>query len=459
MNVTVIGSGYVGTVAGVCLASIGHQVVCADTDLRKITLLSSGKAPFYEEGLEPFLHEASAAGRIRFTAETDQAVRDSDIVVIAVGTPSRPNGEADLSGLWSIINRMAESAGGDCGGARKLLVVKSTVPVGTCDSLEAALQNGRVRDRFVDVVHNPEFLRQGSAVRDFMRPDRIVVGCETEEARAIMSRLYAGVASPVHYCDRRGAELIKYGANAFLAMKISFANMLADLSDKLGIDVEQVTAGIGADQRIGSGYLRSGVGYGGSCFPKDMLALQALGKSAGCELPLLEATERINAGRPQTVADKLKSVLGTLQGARIALLGLAFKPMSDDIREAPSLSLSRLCLAEGAEVHTYDPLIRSFPVRDVVLHGDSYSAAEGCDAVVLLTEWEQFRTLDWSKISRIVRTPLIVDGRNMMPWNDMQKAADECGLIYLSVGRPDIRPYGLTSPGVTPQYLRNTRVK
>lgn len=454
MNITVIGSGYVGLVTGVCLASLGHQVICADTDAGKIERLAAGKAPIFEEGLEPLLREALAGGRIRFTAELGWAIQQSDVLFVAVGTPSLADGEADLAPLWSVVRRIAEAGFGT-----KLLVIKSTVPVGTCDLVEAELRNGRTRGRFVDVVHNPEFLRQGSAIADFMRPDRIVAGCGNEEARLLIGRLYAGIPAPVHYCDRRCAELIKYGANAFLAMKISFINMMADLSDKLDIDVDEAAAGIGADRRIGPQFLRSGVGYGGSCFPKDIRALRALGAAAGCELPLIEATEKINSGRPQVVVDKLNAQLDTLRGARIALFGLTFKAMTDDLREAPSLAVARLCLAEGASVRAYDPLVRDFPVAGVALYDDAYAAAEGCDAVVLLTEWDEFRRLDWGRIGEAARSRLLLDGRNMLSRAELRNIADDFGMTCLSVGRPALYPQGRTSPGVTPQYLRNTRVK
>jgi UDPglucose 6-dehydrogenase len=345
------------------------------------------------------------------------------------------------------------------GSGRKLLVIKSTVPVGTCDSVEALLHNSTARSRMIDVVHNPEFLRQGNAVQDFLHPDRIVVGCKTEEARTIMNDLYAGISSPIYHCDRRSAELIKYGSNAFLAMKISFINMMANLSDELGIDVDEVAAGIGSDRRIGPHFLQSGIGYGGSCFPKDMKAIRALGTAVGCELPLIEAAERINVRQPQVIVGKLKNSLQTLKGSRIALLGLTFKPMTDDIRESPSLTVCRMCLAEGAIVHAYDPIIRHYPIQEVVLHGDMYSAIDACDAIVLLTEWNEFRLLDWSRVSKSVRNGLIVDGRNMLSHSGMSSVCEQFGMTYLSVGRPAIDRYGLTSPGVIPQYLRNTRVK
>jgi UDPglucose 6-dehydrogenase len=433
VKITVIGSGYVGVVAGACLASLGHEVICADSDSEKIGLLASGKLPIFEEGLEPLLKKALADGRIRFTNELDWSIGQSDILYITVGTPSRSDGEADLTALWSVVNRIARSARG-----RKLLVVKSTVPVGTCDSVEQLLRDHAARCRIVDVVHNPEFLRQGSAVPDFLRPDRIVVGCNTEEARLAMKELHAGIPASIQYCDRRSAELIKYASNAFLAMKISFVNMIANLSDKLDIDVDEVAEGIGSDRRIGPLFLQSGIGYGGSCFPKDMKALQTLGQSVGCELPLIDAAERVNAAQPHVILDKLKSALSALRGARIALLGLAFKPMTDDIREAPSLVVSRLLAAEGAILNAYDPMVRRYPIREVAVHDDMYLAIRACDAIVLLTEWDEFRLLDWRKVRETVRAGLIVDGRNMLSLDGMKAVAEAYGLTYLSVGRPAV---------------------
>ncbi|MDF2717824.1 MAG: nucleotide sugar dehydrogenase [Paenibacillus sp.] len=433
MKITVIGSGYVGLVAGACYASLGHEVICADSDSGKIGLLASGKLPIFEEGLEPLLKKALADGRIRFTNELDWSIGESDILFITVGTPSRSDGEADLTALWSVVNRIAQSGGG-----RKLLVIKSTVPVGTCDSVEALLRDNAARSRVVDVIHNPEFLRQGNAVLDFLSPDRIVVGCNTEEARLAMKELHAGIPAPVQYCDRRSAELIKYASNAFLAMKVSYVNMIANLSDKLGVDVEEVAEGIGSDRRIGPRFLQSGIGYGGSCFPKDMKALQTLGRAVGCELPLIDAAERINAAQPNVILDKLKSVLPTLRGARIALLGLAFKPMTDDIREAPSLAVSRLLAVEGAIIHAYDPMVRRYPIREATLHNDIYSAIRACDAIVLLTEWDEFRFLDWQKVRETIRTGLIVDGRNMLSLGGMKAVSEAYGMTYLSVGRPAV---------------------
>ncbi len=432
MKLTIIGSGYVGLVTGVCFASMGHEVICADTASEKMAILESGGLPLFEEELEPLLREALNSGRIRFTTNMAFSIEQSDILFITVGTPSRSDGEADLTQLWSVVNLVAQYSNG-----KKLLVIKSTIPVGTSDSVEAVLQNSiHAHDRIIDVVHNPEFLRQGNAVHDFFHPDRIVVGCKTEEARKIMNDLYGNISSPIYFCNRRSAELIKYSSNAFLAMKISFINMMANLSDKLGVNVDEVAKGLGADRRIGAHFLQSGIGYGGSCFPKDIKALQALGKAVACELPLIDSTERINTRQPQIIVNKLKTAMKTLQGARIALLGLTFKPMTDDIREAPSLAISRMCLAEGATVHAYDPLIRNYPIKEVILHNDLYTAIDSCDAIIILTEWDEFRLLDWNKISRKLRSGLIVDGRNMFSWSEMKNITENYGITYLSIGRP-----------------------
>lgn len=431
MNITIIGTGYVGLVAGACLAFVGHRVVCVDADSDKIGVLATGKPPIFEEGLESLLRKGLAGGRLHFTTELDGAIEEAELLIIAVGTPSRADGEADLTDLWSVVGRIAASA---CAG--KLVVVKSTVPAGTCDRIEKTLRSSAASRRVVDVVHNPEFLRQGSAVQDFLRPDRIVVGCRTEEGRSKMKELYARIQAPIYACDRRSAELIKYASNAFLAMKISFANMIADLSDRLDARADEVAAGLGLDRRINPHFLQSGIGYGGSCFPKDMKALQALGRATGCELPLVDAAERINAARPRVLIDALKAALPSLHGAAITLLGLAFKPMTDDIREAPSLAVCRLLAAEGALIRAYDPLVRRYPIREADLYEDMYAAMEGSDAIVLLTEWDEFRQLDWMKARRAMRGGLIVDGRNMLSWDDMTTVSGQYGLTYWSVGRP-----------------------
>lgn len=435
MRIAIIGTGYVGLVAGACLASTGHQVLCADVDSGKIGLLASGKSPIFEEGLETLLAAGIDRGLLSFTDSLEKAFAHGDVVIVAVGTPSLADGAADLSALWSVIHRMA-MANAACTG--KLLVIKSTVPPGTCDRIAEALHSDAPGSGIVDVVHNPEFLRQGSAVRDFLHPDRIVVGCGTDEGKRRMRQLYAELDAPVVWCDRTSAELIKYAANAFLATKISFANMIADLSGKLGARVDEVLSGVGLDRRISPHFLKSGAGYGGSCFPKDMKALQALGRSVGCELPLIDAAEQINAARPQLLVNALADALPTLRGTTIAVLGLAFKPMTDDVRQAPSLAVCGLLMAQGARVRAYDPLIRQYPLTEVALFDDIETAITGSDAIILLTEWSAFRSMDWNLVGRAVRTGVIVDGRNLLDWNEMLGVTEQYDLTYVSVGRPPL---------------------
>ncbi|WCK54029.1 UDP-glucose/GDP-mannose dehydrogenase family protein [Aneurinibacillus sp. Ricciae_BoGa-3] len=431
MKVTVIGTGYVGLVTGACLANLGHQVICADISVEKITTLTSGELPIWEMGLDGLLKEARRSERIRYTTNMDFAIEEAEVLLIAVGTPSQPDGDADLSHLWSVVHDLAAY-----NLTNKLLIIKSTVPVGTTDAIDVFLHQLSSDHHPIDVVHNPEFLRQGNAVHDFFHPDRIVVGCASETARNIMRTLYNGVSAPFHFCNRSSAELIKYASNVFLAMKISYINMIADLAENLGANIEDVAKGMGLDKRIGASFLQAGAGYGGSCFPKDIKALKTLGQKWECELPLLDSIEAINNERPRAIVNKAKKYLGSLIGKKIALFGLTFKPMTDDIREASSLAVSQLCIAEGADVHVYDPLVHTYPVQGVTVHRDMYLAADSCDSLIILTEWEEFRDLDWSIISKALRFPLIIDGRNMFSWEYMRQHAKEHHLIYLSIGRP-----------------------
>jgi UDPglucose 6-dehydrogenase len=433
MRVAVIGTGYVGLVTGAGLAQLGHSVICADISAEKIATLSSGGMPIWELGLFELLHKVRNLDRIRFTTDVGLAIRESDVLIISVGTPYGANGEADLSQFWSVINQAALHST-----AEKFVVIKSTVPVGTSDKAEHYMRSLTPANENIDVIHNPEFLRQGNAIHDFFNPDRIVAGCHSEKARSMIGELYQGLSAPVLFCDRRSSEMIKYASNAFLAMKISYINMIADFCEEAEAHVDVVAEGMGMDRRIGASFLQAGIGYGGSCFPKDIRAFQDLGNRLGCSLPLLDSTEAINQNRPQILLNKLKQVLGSMRGTRIALLGLSFKPMTDDIREAPSLIISRMCLEHGATVHGYDPLLKKYPQPGVVMHRDLYEAIDSCDAMIILTEWEQFRSLDWSIVSRKLRGRLIIDGRNMFSWDDMQLISKEYDLTYLSIGRPPI---------------------
>jgi len=436
VKISVIGTGYVGLVSAVCLANLQHDVICADISIDKIATLASGGLPLFEIGLAKMLKTAQDQARIAFTTNIAAAIMASDLLIVTVGTPSSANGEANLAALWTVVEQIAEHTSQNQM-KQKLLIIKSTVPVGTCDQIAEFLMNKNAA--ISDVVHNPEFLRQGSAVHDFYHPDRIVIGFENEQSLLHIQPLFKGFKAPQMNCSRKSAELIKYAANAFLAMKISYINMLADLSENLGTNIDDIAKGIGSDPRIGNAFLQAGVGFGGSCFPKDIRSLKAVGESVGISLPLIEATETINNMRAERIVTKLRKELGTLKGKRIALLGLAFKPMTDDVREAASLELSRLCIAEGATIHAFDPIVHQFPVDNVAMQPNPYSAIEGSDAVLLLTEWKVIRELNWTRVVGMLSYPLIIDCRNMLDWHEMNTLSQIYGLVYLSIGRPPIQ--------------------
>jgi len=434
MKIGVIGVGYVGLVTAACLAQCGHHVIGADQSAEKIATLQSGGLPIWEKGLDEVLGEALKKQRIRFTVSPLEAIREADALFIAVGTPSLADGSCDLSQVWNICDAIAEH-----GRDGQLIILKSTIPVGTTDEFHRRLKE-KSKVSFLDVVHNPEFLRQGQAVHDFLYPDRIVVGHENPETIAVMNEIYQWITAPIQFCDRKSAELIKYASNAFLAMKISYINMFAELCEKVGAHVEEVAQGMGADRRIGPAFLRAGIGYGGSCFPKDTKALLAFEKEHGTRLPLVQATEELNRHQLERFFLRLKRRLGILSGKKIAVWGLSFKPETDDIREAPSLRFCERCLTEGAEVHAYDPLVQSFPIPGVNVHQDLYAPLRDADALALLTEWDLFRKPDWSRIQVEMNQPLLFDGRNLYAWEEMKKRVDEWGLEYHSIGRPTLHP-------------------
>ena len=437
MKISIFGAGYVGLVSGVGLAHLGHQVVCYDIAEEKIALLNSGRLPIWEEGLQELLDQARATEKIEFTTDIKAAITKSDVLFITVGTPPLSDGSADLSQLFNVAKRIAEYCDDD-----KLVVIKSTVPVGTTKEVARVLSELTSNKEIeISVASNPEFLQQGKAIYDFLNPDRIIIGAESSKVQAIMLELYERFAERIQFHDCNSAEMIKYAANTFLAMKISYVNMLAGLCERVGANIENVAAGIGADERIGSSFLRAGVGYGGSCFPKDTAALVQTAKNVQLELPLVEATIRINQLQPETIFNKLRNVLGTLSGKKIALLGLTFKPKTDDLRDAPSLTISRLCLQEGAIINGYDPLVRSFPIKEVNLYDNPYAALDSCDAAVILTEWDEFRSLDWEQVAKHLATPLVIDGRNIFSLEEMREIAETLQITYLSVGRTPVVPY------------------
>ncbi|WP_374470692.1 UDP-glucose/GDP-mannose dehydrogenase family protein [Phenylobacterium sp.] len=433
MHVAMIGTGYVGLVSGACFADFGHIVTCIDKDAGKIERLQAGGIPIYEPGLDVLVANNVKAGRLFFTTDAAEAVKNADAVFIAVGTPSRRgDGHADLSYVYAAAEEIAGLVEGFT-----VVVTKSTVPVGTGDEIEAIFK--RVRpEAEVAVVSNPEFLREGAAIEDFKRPDRVVVGTNDPRAEAVMRELYRPLylnETPIQFTGRRTSELIKYAGNAFLAMKITFINEIADLCEAVGADVQQVARGIGLDGRIGSKFLNAGPGYGGSCFPKDTLALVRTARDAGSPVELIETTVRVNDARKKAMAQKvIQAVDGDgLAGKTIGVLGLTFKPNTDDMRDAPSLDIVPALQAAGARVQAFDPEGHEarHMLKDVAFRDDPYAAAEGADALVIITEWDQFRALDLDRIKLLMKTPVLVDLRNIYKPDDMRAR----GFAYTSVGR------------------------
>jgi UDPglucose 6-dehydrogenase len=435
MHVAMIGTGYVGLVSGACFADFGHHVTCVDKDAGKIASLARGEVPIYEPGLADLVKTNLREGRLVFATELAPAVRAADAVFIAVGTPSRRgDGHADLSFVYAAAREIAAALDGFT-----LVITKSTVPVGTGDEVERIIRQARP-DADVAVVANPEFLREGAAIRDFKHPDRIVVGSDDARARERMAELYRPLylnAAPLLHTDRRTAELIKYAANAFLAMKITFINEIADLCEKAGADVQEVARGIGLDNRIGTKFLHAGPGFGGSCFPKDNLALIKTGQDYAAPLRLVETVTAVNDQRKRAMARKVAAALGgNIRGKRIAVLGLTFKPNTDDMREAPAIALITALHDMGASVRAYDPAgmeqARAVVPGEVTYCDSAYACAEGADALVIVTEWEQFRALDLARLKQIMARPVVVDLRNVYRPDDMTRH----GFTYVGVGRP-----------------------
>ena len=435
MRVAMIGTGYVGLVSGACFADFGHVVTCIDKDAGKIARLKDGQMPIYEPGLEGLVARNVEEGRLFFATDAAQAVAEADAVFIAVGTPSRRgDGHADLSYVYAVAEEIAPLIDGFT-----VIVTKSTVPVGTGDEIERIVRKARPGVD-IAVVSNPEFLREGAAIGDFKRPDRVVVGIEDERARAVMSELYRPLnlnETPILFTGRRTSELIKYAANAFLAMKITFINEIADLCEVLGADVQQVARGIGLDNRIGSKFLHAGPGYGGSCFPKDTVALVRTAADAGRPVELIETTVRVNDARKKAMAGKVsRAVADDLRGKTVGVLGLTFKPNTDDMRAAPSLDIIPALQAAGARVQAYDP--EGHEARQMLVDVDfklgPYEVAEGADVLVIITEWDQFRALDLDRVKSLMRKPVIVDLRNIYRPTEMTSR----GFRYSSVGRADV---------------------
>src|SRR5476651_4564 len=434
MRVAMIGTGYVGLVSGACFADFGHEVTCVDKDKGKIAALGKGEVPIYEPGLTDLVAANARAGRLKFTTDLPAAVKAADAVFIAVGTPSRRgDGHADLSYVFDATREIAAALDGFT-----VVITKSTVPVGTGDEVERIIRETHSNAQCA-VVSNPEFLREGAAIQDFKHPDRIVVGTDDERAREVMTEIYRPLylnRSPIQFTDRRTAELIKYAANAFLATKITFINEIADLAEKVGADVQEVARGIGLDNRIGSKFLHAGPGFGGSCFPKDTRALVKIALDHDVQLRIVEAVLAVNDNRKRAMARKVASAAGgSLRGKTVAVLGLTFKPDTDDMREAPSIPLVTGLLDLGAKVRAHDPVgmeqaRRELP--DIEYCDDPYACVRGADAMVVVTEWVQYRTLDLARLKRELAQPVVVDLRNIYRPEDMAAL----GFTYESVGRP-----------------------
>jgi UDPglucose 6-dehydrogenase len=438
MRIAMIGAGYVGLVSGACIADFGHQVTCVDKDSIKISALNAGEIPIYEPGLDAIIQSNVRQGRLSFTTELSEALDEADAVFIAVGTPSRRgDGYADLSYVYAATREIALALK-----RFTVVITKSTVPVGTGDEIERIIRELRP-DIDVAVVSNPEFLREGAAIHDFKHPDRIVVGTDDERAKAVMTEIYRPLylnRAPIIYTGRRTAELIKYAANAFLATKITFINEIADLCERVGADVQEIARGIGLDNRIGPKFLHAGPGFGGSCFPKDLRALIKTAQDNEVPLRILEAVETVNDTRKRAMARKVSSAFaGVLRGKRVAVLGLTFKPNTDDLREAPSIALITALKDMGAQVRAYDPVGMEQAkqvLTDVTYCRDPYDCVEEADAVVIVTEWEQFRALDLERVRDLMACPVMVDLRNVYGPEDMKKH----GFAYTSIGRLSIQP-------------------
>jgi UDPglucose 6-dehydrogenase len=431
MKLGVMGTGYVGLVAGAGFADFGNDVVCADVDAAKIARLVAGEMPIYEPGLAALVKKNVDRGRLRFTSRPPEAVAGREIVLIAVGTPQSEDGSADLSAVLAVAEDIARAITGFT-----VIVTKSTVPVGTADRIREVVARHTRHD--FSVASNPEFLKEGDAVADFMKPDRVVLGTSDDRARDLLRRLYAPVVRTndrLHFMDQRSAELTKYAANAMLATRISFMNELANLAERVGADIERVRRGIGADPRIGPKFLFPGTGYGGSCFPKDVKALEHAARAAGAPLAIVEAVDRVNQRQKTVLVDKLEKQLGDLAAKRVAIWGLAFKPETDDVREAPALAIIDRLLAAGAEVRAHDPEampnVAARYAGRVALGDDMYAAAEGADALVLVTEWHAFRHPDFVRLKALMRTPALFDGRNVWDPDEVRGL----GFVYEGIGR------------------------
>ena len=436
MKLVVAGTGYVGLVAGVGFAEVGHDVTCVDVDEKKVKLMESGVSPIYEQGLEELMKKNNAAGRLHYTVDYKNAYKDADAIFIGVGTPEQPDGSANLSYIAMVSRQIAESLEKDC-----LVVVKSTVPVGSNDKVEQFIKDFLVNDVKVEVASNPEFLAQGSAVQDTLHAARIIIGTESKTAEETLMKIYEPFGIPIVSVSRRSAEMIKYASNDFLALKISYMNDIANLCELVGADIEDVARGMSYDARIGANFLKAGIGYGGSCFPKDTKALKFLAEKAGYHLETVEAAVAVNARQKTRLFQKASDRMITFQGLKIAVLGLAFKPGTDDLREAPSLDNVELLLESGAEIYAYDPVAvdnfkKKYPEGALKKGKISYverpeNALKGANICFIFTEWKEIKAVPAYKYRELMQTPLVYDGRNIYDVKEMK----ENGVEYYSIGR------------------------
>jgi len=429
MRVCMIGTGYVGLVTGACLAEIGHHVICVDNNVEKINSLKKGKIPIYEPGLDPLVKKNVKAKRLSFTTSIKEGVKKSDVIFIGVSTPPKRNGKADLSFVAQVAREVANVMD-----VYKVIVDKSTVPVRTAEKVQETIKRYNTKKIDFDVVSNPEFLREGSAIQDLMHPDRIVIGVESHRAEKLMRELYAPIKAPLIITNVKSAEIIKHASNSFLALKISFANALANICELAGADIHQVVEGMGYDKRIGRSFLNAGIGYGGSCFPKDVSAFIDISEQLGYDFKLLKEVERINENQKKKFINKIEETLWTLKDKTIGVLGLAFKPNTDDMRNAPSIDIIEYLENEGATVKVYDPVAMpnaKTHLNHVVYGKDIYDTAKGCDALIIVTEWDEFKEMDLKRIRKLLTHPILIDGRNIF---DPKKMSEE-GFVYKSVGR------------------------
>jgi UDPglucose 6-dehydrogenase len=444
MKLSVIGAGYVGLTTAACLAQVGHDVFCSESDLEKLAKLEAGVMPLFEPHLEDVIKSVRKAGRLCF-GSTEEAIAWGEAIFICVGTPPLANGDADLSAIEGVARAIARHASG-----YRLVIEKSTVPVQTGGQLQKHLSVHSKNGLSYDVASNPEFLREGSSVEDFLHPDRIVIGVDSPRAEGLLRQIYEPIihqrfTCPIHAdcplskkpvflaTDTNSAELIKHASNSFLAMKISFINMVANLCEVVGADVTKVAQGMGLDPRIGPAFLNPGIGFGGFCFPKDVQAFIRIAEKSGCDFSLLREVEKINQHRVEHFIEKIRKELWVIRGKKIAVWGLAFKPNTDDVRFAPSIAIVKALLAEGADIRAYDPEAiekAKLLLPDITYCADAYQAAEGADVVVVLTEWDEFRKIDWSRLAKLVERPLIIDGRNALPSQEFAAR----GFHYVGIG-------------------------